>query len=791
MSKFLGMKKNNIRGITAVEITVALLVVAVITTIGIISYSTYVEKSEVLKLQNFLTNVASKLGNYYQDNREYTDDLAELGIDEIPVDIRNSTQLVKIAVNNNTDNNGFTFLATLVPNPQRSVLKDAYPLVIDNEENRFYSTNVLCQSITDNDDDETVYKYCSQQDIDPLWGGKFKSDVSYTFDNLQKGRIKTPIEMSGVDNNCAYAIAVRNQEIFNRLECGDEYAWPYKSGDSPPIRDNCLEAFNNQDKVAFTLNNCCSDSEWIIKSGGSCTKTKGVQPPKNIQEAYNSPETAGQIKIGHGCLQASWGAIVHNCDGASNGQKWYYDSVNKLWRNKANNNRCLHYQSAGAWYHRVLKVLSCNANSENQNSITYDESVGGLRYKDNKCFYRTWWWQRKYLRLAGCAKDYVSSVDTATAEAAVDAAFSSQPECRTHYDRKDAHSYYHSGCCSLYDYPHADFSCNSPQLIIANYVDNATRLEFKEGYCLRPQTRGKITAGVNIAQWKCSYGSSEQSNKWFTDSQGRLRLASNPDLCLQAAIRAGIRSGKLTLQNCSSRNSQKFKTVGGQLRTHNNLCITSPHYRKGVNSSLGPYHCNGMRTVNLATRKITDKFSAKPACSSAVDKGDFNSFTNNGCCQIGEWHYSNRVKCSSNPPIQLPSTPTTAKKIELNPGYCLITRTDDRVAQHPCNSKEKNKKWAADDKWYIDSNGLMRNPENPNKCLQAVNALNHIKKGSLKMVTCDPNNILQQFSTHGGQLRSKKHNNCITVPSYTRRGNLWAGVDTCNGKHTPNINLLD
>jgi general secretion pathway protein G len=67
------------RGFTLVEVLLAVAIVAVLTLVAAPSYSSYLERTRVMQATTDIVAIAAQVKAYDLDNREYPDDLSQIG----------------------------------------------------------------------------------------------------------------------------------------------------------------------------------------------------------------------------------------------------------------------------------------------------------------------------------------------------------------------------------------------------------------------------------------------------------------------------------------------------------------------------------------------------------------------------------------------------------------------------------------------------------------------------------------------------------------------------------------
>jgi general secretion pathway protein G len=67
-------------GLTLVELLIAIAIIGVLAAIAIPAYADYKERARVYEAVTEISTMASKIGQYWQDAREYPDSLADIGL---------------------------------------------------------------------------------------------------------------------------------------------------------------------------------------------------------------------------------------------------------------------------------------------------------------------------------------------------------------------------------------------------------------------------------------------------------------------------------------------------------------------------------------------------------------------------------------------------------------------------------------------------------------------------------------------------------------------------------------
>lgn len=73
-------RSNQIRGFTLVELMLVIAIIGVLAAIAIPAYEDYQEKARVYKAATFIAGMAAKITHYYDDERQYPDSLADVGL---------------------------------------------------------------------------------------------------------------------------------------------------------------------------------------------------------------------------------------------------------------------------------------------------------------------------------------------------------------------------------------------------------------------------------------------------------------------------------------------------------------------------------------------------------------------------------------------------------------------------------------------------------------------------------------------------------------------------------------
>lgn len=73
------MKKAVTRGFSALELMLAVAIVAVLALVAVPSYSAYIERTRVTQAITDIKAIEALISTYYQDQRDYPDTLAQVG----------------------------------------------------------------------------------------------------------------------------------------------------------------------------------------------------------------------------------------------------------------------------------------------------------------------------------------------------------------------------------------------------------------------------------------------------------------------------------------------------------------------------------------------------------------------------------------------------------------------------------------------------------------------------------------------------------------------------------------
>ena len=82
------------RGMTLIELMVAVAIVAIIASLAVPSYSAYVTRSKRAVGKSALSLVADQQEQFFLDNKRYADDLTEIGYDSEKIGVDESGQAV-------------------------------------------------------------------------------------------------------------------------------------------------------------------------------------------------------------------------------------------------------------------------------------------------------------------------------------------------------------------------------------------------------------------------------------------------------------------------------------------------------------------------------------------------------------------------------------------------------------------------------------------------------------------------------------------------------------------------
>jgi type IV pilus assembly protein PilE len=82
------------RGMTLIELMVAVAIVAIIASLAVPSYSAYVTRSKRAVAKSALSLVADQQEQFFLDNKRYADDLTEIGYDSEKIGVDESGQAV-------------------------------------------------------------------------------------------------------------------------------------------------------------------------------------------------------------------------------------------------------------------------------------------------------------------------------------------------------------------------------------------------------------------------------------------------------------------------------------------------------------------------------------------------------------------------------------------------------------------------------------------------------------------------------------------------------------------------
>ena len=84
------------RGMTLIELLVAVAIVAIIASIAVPSYSGYVTRSKRAVAKSALSVVADRQEQFFIDNKRYADDLTEIGYDSEKIGVNDNGQAVAV-----------------------------------------------------------------------------------------------------------------------------------------------------------------------------------------------------------------------------------------------------------------------------------------------------------------------------------------------------------------------------------------------------------------------------------------------------------------------------------------------------------------------------------------------------------------------------------------------------------------------------------------------------------------------------------------------------------------------
>lgn len=549
--------KRRAAGFSLIESVITITVILVLLAMTVYTYKLFAGKAKLSQIQSFLSEVSERQAAKFQDTRKYSDNLADLNL-TLPPSFATTVQVFKLVVYTTSEGRS-SYLGVAVPNYHFAQIANYYPLVV-NPDSQYYSLTLACQGIRETDDNTYIAKSCGYNaSVDVAW----KKRIYRPILTAEMLRNNPPAPINSVTGDCAYAIALRDESLFNSFACAANYRWPYPTNSSPPISDACFDAFNSGDRTAFSGNACCSSNAWITKATGFCTDNGSAQPQG--VDAYTSPESAGNIKQAGLCWAVNGGATVGSqvvnvtCDNVP-AQKWYKGSDGK-WRSVANPSLCL---TAPTTAYTVLPATleACNAGNRFQNiavksgttSVYVDgffcmsaSGAGGFR-----------------LSSSGCGNN-PSAID-------IDSAYAANPVCESSTQSKDFITYKQAGCCSTLEWPYANINCASPLIKIGNTPATATNIAFQNGVCWTiagpPYASGGGVSNTNCDQ-------SNVNQKWYQTDDLLWHSKDNPDLCMQ--VDGGYSSTKATVQTCDPTNvRQKFIIKDGVVRQDNGFyCMAS------------------------------------------------------------------------------------------------------------------------------------------------------------------------------------------------------------------------
>jgi type IV pilus assembly protein PilE len=106
---------TKLKGFTLVEVMIVVAIIAILATIAYPSYVDHIARSNRTEGQRELLLLANKQEQFYSDNRTYTADMTELGMDADPYIVKiNNTQTV-YSIDGTIADGGSTFVLTATP----------------------------------------------------------------------------------------------------------------------------------------------------------------------------------------------------------------------------------------------------------------------------------------------------------------------------------------------------------------------------------------------------------------------------------------------------------------------------------------------------------------------------------------------------------------------------------------------------------------------------------------------------------------------------------------------------